>query len=300
MQRLRPYSLLLGCIICLLLVSASISREAAQVSPSASPDASAALKLAVDREVTALSTRRSLYEGSRWDGRTRSQGLAERRTATTSEEAIAFAPATEAAATTDMAPEFNLEGILCQEVVSQAQEFAPIQVTEAGAPQISEKLTWRIPAESMYLAPFSGIRGTPAGHEGIDYVHVDPKVETVSVVAAADGQVVYVRDGCPQSRLFGPNRQLRECGAGWGNHVVIDHGGGLLTRYAHLVAASIPVRVGDRVTAGETVGVMGNTGRSDTRHLHFEVGVLASSIDTCGPSQSFDRVYDPAALGLAA
>ena len=300
MQRLRPYGLLLGFVVCLLLVSASISREAAQVSKSISANASPAVTQAVDREATAQATRRSLYEGSRWDGRTRSPGPAPRRAANVPAEAIAFETATETATTADIAPDFSLKGILCQEVSSQEQEFAPVQVTEGGAPQISEKLAWHIPAEAMYLAPFSGIRGTPAGHEGIDYVHVDPKVETVPVVAAAEGQVVYVRDGCPQSRLFGPNRQLRECGAGWGNHVVVDHGGGLLTRYAHLVAASIPVRVGDRVAAGATLGAMGNTGRSDTRHLHFEVGVMAADIDTCGPAQSFDRVYDPAALGLAA
>jgi murein DD-endopeptidase MepM/ murein hydrolase activator NlpD len=191
-----------------------------------------------------------------------------------------------------------LLGILCKDRVSQEQEFAPVQQAEAGAPVGSDQLTWVPPATALYIAPFSGAPGSPAGHEGIDYVHTDPQIAHVPVVSAAEGRVVYVRDGCPQSRMFGANRQLRECGAGWGNHVVVDHGEGLLTRYAHLAPESIPARVGDRIAAGDRLGEMGNTGRSDTRHLHFEVGVTAQDLDACAPAQSFDWVYNPATLGV--
>lgn len=192
---------------------------------------------------------------------------------------------------------FTWPGVLCKEFVSREQEYAPIQVVDTGIPEGGKQLTWVLPTESQYIAPFSGIPGTPAGHEGIDYVHADPKVETVAVVAAAPGRVAYVRNGCPQSTRFGPNRQRRECGAGWGNHVIVDHGQGLFTRYAHLAPRIIPVRVGDSVAAGDPLGEMGNTGRSDTRHLHFEVGVTAADLNACASAQSFDRVLDPAALG---
>ena len=57
----------------------------------------------------------------------------------------------------------------------------------------------------------------------------------------------------------------------YGIMVVIDHGMGIETRYAHLSRAL--VRVGDRVTAGKTIGVMGRTGRATGHHLHYEIRV---------------------------
>jgi len=56
---------------------------------------------------------------------------------------------------------------------------------------------------------------------------------------------------------------------GYGNTVVVEHAGGLRTRYAHL--SSIQVEVGARVDAGSVVGRVGSSGRSTGPHLHFEV-----------------------------
>jgi murein DD-endopeptidase MepM/ murein hydrolase activator NlpD len=66
------------------------------------------------------------------------------------------------------------------------------------------------------------------------------------------------------------------------------------TRYAHL--ATIAVSAGDAVAMGQPIGTMGNSGRSDVRHLHFELGTRATTIDSCGPAQSFDAIYEGSKL----
>lgn len=74
-------------------------------------------------------------------------------------------------------------------------------------------------------------------------------------VAAADGGVVKVA-GWPDSY-------------GYGNRVVVDHGNGYQTLYAHL--SNIYVSVGQTVSRGQVLGQMGSTGRSTGTHLHFEI-----------------------------
>ena len=64
---------------------------------------------------------------------------------------------------------------------------------------------------------------------------------------------------------------------GYGNLVVVDHGNGLATAYAH--ASAILVSVGQSVGQGETVALVGSTGNSSGPHLHFEVRVNGSAVD---------------------
>jgi murein DD-endopeptidase MepM/ murein hydrolase activator NlpD len=64
---------------------------------------------------------------------------------------------------------------------------------------------------------------------------------------------------------------------GYGNLVVVDHGNGLSTAYAH--ASSLLVSVGQSVAQGQTVSLVGSTGNSSGPHLHFEVRVNGSAVD---------------------
>ncbi len=87
-------------------------------------------------------------------------------------------------------------------------------------------------------------------HPGIDIAN-----HGAPVIAAADGGTVIVA-GWPDSY-------------GYGNRVMIDHGNGYRTLYAHL--SNIYVSVGQMVSRGQIIGQMGSTGRSTGTHLHFEV-----------------------------
>jgi hypothetical protein len=96
--------------------------------------------------------------------------------------------------------------------------------------------------------------------------------EGVDALAVANGSVVAVKDSIPEN-VPGINSRavpitLETVG---GNHVIIDIGGGNYAFYAHLKPGSIRVKKGDRVTRGQVVGLVGNTGNSTEPHLHFHI-----------------------------
>lgn len=75
-----------------------------------------------------------------------------------------------------------------------------------------------------------------------------------------------------------------EYGGGWGNYVLIKHDNGMFSRYAHLYSG-LPVKEGQRVDENTIIGIIGNTGRADGRHLHFEVQMNSSSSSRIDPTK---------------
>lgn len=112
--------------------------------------------------------------------------------------------------------------------------------------------TFTAPGGASFIWPTSGSITQPFmwWHPGVDVANREGPA-----IAAADGGEVVVA-GWPD-------------GFGYGNRVVIDHGNGYQTLYAHL--SNIYVTVGQTISRGQVIGRMGSTGRSTGTHLHFEV-----------------------------
>jgi murein DD-endopeptidase MepM/ murein hydrolase activator NlpD len=144
------------------------------------------------------------------------------------------------------------------EKMSDALEFKIQQLTALESILLGlnieqeSKLAGR-PIGKGWLSSYYGVRkdpftGKPTMHKGIDFAGK----EGSSVNATGAGVVTW-----SGSRF------------GYGNLVEIDHGNGLKTRYGH--NDKLTVEVGDVVTKGQAIALMGNTGRSTGAHVHYEV-----------------------------
>ena len=154
----------------------------------------------------------------------------------------------------------NSDSLDTEEAVREyAEADADIKATtdsaSTGAPAklfVLDMTTSIIPTESRRIAGHYGPRKHRM-HRGVDLGLCHGEDRTI--VAAFAGKVVKVR-----------NQGRRK---GYGRYVILDHGNGLTTLYAHLERWK--VKVGDELQAGDTIGVGGNSGRSFGAHLHFEM-----------------------------
>ena len=138
-------------------------------------------------------------------------------------------------------------------------------------------LVW--PSYCTYITSRQGPRIHPITGQYSNHGGTDIGASYGSAIYAADsGKVVQSSDGW---------------NGGWGNYVMIDHGNGMQTLYAHM--SSRAVSVGQTVSKGQTIGYVGSTGNSTGPHLHFEMYVNGSRIDpqTKYPGMSF--TYSPSA-----
>jgi hypothetical protein len=92
----------------------------------------------------------------------------------------------------------------------------------------------------------------------------------VPVHSVADGTVANLEDGLPEE-VPGKVPASSSPKTAGGNFVVVDIGGGRFAFYAHLQPGSLRVKLGDRVKAGDVIGLLGNTGNTTAPHLHFHV-----------------------------
>lgn len=128
------------------------------------------------------------------------------------------------------------------------------------------------------------------GHDGIDFRLRDlgEMQRGVPVRAAAAGRVRAVRDSMPDISLRDLDDRAEIEGREAGNSVAIRHGDGWETQYSHLKLGSIRVRPGDEVAAGQVIGEIGLSGKSEFPHLHFSVRQGRTEIDPfVGPQDAF-------------
>ena len=114
-------------------------------------------------------------------------------------------------------------------------------------PSIRPTNGWLTSPFGPRISPFTGLK---VFHEGIDLATRSGTI----IIAPADGLVIFSG--------FKP---------GYGNILIIDHGYGITTKYAHNSVHF--VKPGDRVRRGQRIATVGNTGRSTGPHLHYEVNV---------------------------
>lgn len=118
------------------------------------------------------------------------------------------------------------------------------------------------------------------GHRGTDIRVIDAQSyeRGVAVLAAAPGRVRAVRDGMPDASVRTLGKEA-VAGREAGNSVVVDHGGGWETQYAHMRKGSVAVRAGELVKGGQPLGAVGLSGNTEFPHVHFEVRHDRSIVD---------------------
>lgn len=149
-----------------------------------------------------------------------------------------------------------------QEFLAEAAALEQASRELAAKIQAAQSVSVGGPSPSGYIWPVAGPVTSTFGprwgrmHEGIDIA----APSGAPIRSAAAGTVIY---------------------AGWlggyGNLVVVDHGGGVSTAYAHM--SSIASGTGQQVALGQVIGYVGSTGHSTGPHLHFEVRINGQAVD---------------------
>lgn len=131
---------------------------------------------------------------------------------------------------------------------SPSSEVGPVRRARAFLPTDLDDLLWPVPA-SEFITSFYGPRGKVGHHDGIDIYAQEGRY----VLASARGKVV----------------SAGHYGRGYGQTIVLDHGHGVKTIYAH--TSQLLVKKGQVVAKGQSIARVGKTGNASGPHLHFEL-----------------------------
>ena len=144
-------------------------------------------------------------------------------------------------------------------IIKEYYQNQPTGGNANGSYDTSSSWAWPLGSASCYISSHYGYRNPSISgwgfHGGIDIVKAGGGSTGCPIVAAASGRVITAISGY----------------YGYGHTVVIDHGNGLRTRYAHMQPGSIIVRTCQYIYAGQQLGRLGGTGNVTGPHLHFEV-----------------------------
>jgi hypothetical protein len=118
------------------------------------------------------------------------------------------------------------------------------------------------------------------GHDGTDIRirNLEIQRQGVEILAAAPGRVVGGRNDMEDISVRTAGKAAiagKECG----NGVVIEHAGGWRTQYCHMAKGSVRVKVGDQLTTGQPIGLVGLSGDTEFFHLHFTVRYRGKAVD---------------------
>ncbi|MDL2323838.1 peptidoglycan DD-metalloendopeptidase family protein [Ruminococcaceae bacterium OttesenSCG-928-A16] len=179
---------------------------------------------------------------------------------------VAKAEAERSAIVAEVAQSEEEKEALYQDMVAAQQELETLWKNLGGSSgqYVGGALHWPVPSHngSGYISSHYGWRtlyGRPDFHTGIDIARgPSASIDGARIEAANSGTVIYV-ENVPGSKR------------GYGSYLIIDHGGGVRTYYAH--CSSIVVSVGAYVNRGDHIANVGNTGNSTGPHLHFELRV---------------------------
>ena len=138
---------------------------------------------------------------------------------------------------------------------------------------VRNKVVWQLFSDE-YIGSYGGT------HHGVDILAYSPEESTsqddkdAPIYPIEDGKVVEVVSNITTLGYIGSPD-----GGGWGNYILIDHGNGIMSRYAHIAPGGVLVNVGDEVKKGEQIAWMGSTGSSSVKHVHLEILVNGTRVD---------------------
>ncbi|MCM1166372.1 MAG: peptidoglycan DD-metalloendopeptidase family protein [Lachnospiraceae bacterium] len=154
-----------------------------------------------------------------------------------------------------------------EELIRQAQANNGDEI------EYGDGFRWPLDSKYQSITTYFGYDSWRNGnHKGIDIS--GGGIAGSNIYAAQSGTVISVVNYCGHN--YGKSWSCG-CGGGYGNYVIVSHGGDLATLYAH--AEDIIVYEGQHVEIGDVLGYVGSTGWSTGAHLHFEVRVNGSYVD---------------------